>query len=263
MERLQKYMARHGLASRRACEEIIASGRVKVNGKTVTEMGFSVDPSRDRVVVDGRALRDPEKKIYIMLNKPRGYITSLRDPRGRKIVTDLLDGVSERVFPVGRLDYDSEGMLLLTNDGDLAFRLTHPGHRVSKTYRVRVKGIPAVKDLENLSRGVMLDDGITAPAGVSLIDEREGNALIEITITEGRNRQIRRMFEALGYEVLRLKRTKMGGLHLGELKPGQFRHLKESEVKTLKNMSSTKQECPPRRNKPFARGGIIKKSNMN
>lgn len=259
MERLQKFMARHGLASRRACEEIIASGRVKVNGKTVTEMGFSVDPSRDRVLVDGRVLREPEKKIYIMLNKPRGYITSLRDPRGRKIVTDLLDGVTERVFPAGRLDYDSEGLLLLTNDGELSFGLTHPGHIVTKTYRVRVRGIPSERDLDALARGVMLDDGMTAPASVIFIDEREGNALVEITITEGRNRQVRRMFEKLGFEVIRLKRTRIGGLHLGELKTGQFRHLKESEVKALKNMASSKKVSPPGRNKPFARGGIIKK----
>lgn len=254
LERLQKYMAGHGLASRRACEEIIASGRVKVNGRTITEMGYSVDPSRDRVEVDGRVLRKPEKKIYIMINKPRGYLTSLRDPGGRKIVTDLLNDVNERVFPVGRLDYDSEGMLLLTNDGDLAFRLTHPGHMAEKTYRVRMKGIPGRRELEALSRGMMLDDGMTAPARVSFIDDRDGNALIEISVTEGRNRQVRRMFEALGYEVLRLKRTSMGGLHLGELKPGQYRHLKDSEVKTLKNIA-LKKEIPPGRNKPFTRRG--------
>jgi pseudouridine synthase len=247
MERLQKYMSRHGIASRRSCEEIIAAGKVKVNGKTVTSPGVTVDPSRDRVEVDGRILALPEKKVYIILHKPRGYISTVSDPGGRKKVTDLLDGIKERIYPVGRLDSDSEGLLILTNDGDLTFSLTHPGHKVPKTYRVRVKGIPGQRDLEKLSQGIMLEEGVTAPAEVSVIDIRNGNALLELTIHEGRNRQIKRMIEKIGHEVIRLKRIKIGGLSLGDLKPGQFRHLRDSEVRRLKNLSGMKMNPRPGR----------------
>lgn len=239
-------MARLGIASRRASEEIIASGRVKVNGKTVTAPGTTVDPSRDRVEIDGRLLGQPEKHVYILINKPRGYLSTAKDPRGRKIVTELLDGVKERVFPVGRLDYDSEGLLLLTNDGDLTYRLTHPSHRVPKTYRVRVKGTPAPHDLEKLAGGIMLEDGMTAPAEIILIEEREGNALLDITLHEGRNRQIRRMFEKIGSQVIRLKRVKIGSLSLGDLKPGQHRNLHEAEVRRLKTMAGSGIRPPAR-----------------
>jgi len=257
MERLQKYMSRHGLASRRACEEIIASGKVKVNGKIVTTPGTLVDPTKVRVEVDGQRLVATEQKVYILLNKPRGYLSTVKDPRGRKIVTDLLKDVKERVYPVGRLDYDSEGLLLLTNDGELAYWLTHPGHSVPKTYKVRVKGIPTRKELETLAEGVMLEDGVTAPAEISLIDEYEGNALLEVTLSEGRNRQIRRMMETVGHEVVRLKRTRVGSLSLGDLKSGQYRHLKDDEVQGLykkfgmtKDKSSVKIENPrPKREK--------------
>jgi len=237
MERLQKFMARHGVASRRACEEIIASGKVKVNGKMVTTPGTSVDPDRDRVEVDGKQLGGDEKKVYLILNKPRGYLTTASDPRGRKKVGDLLEGVEERVFPVGRLDYDSEGLLIMTNDGDLTFRLTHPSHQVPKTYKVRVRGLPGRQELERLSRGVVLDGRMTAPAQVDCIDERDGNALLEITIHEGRNRQVRRMLEEIGYEVIRLKRTRIGPISLGDLKPGQHRPLRDSEVLGLRKMA--------------------------
>ncbi|MFZ5597677.1 MAG: pseudouridine synthase [Bacillota bacterium] len=255
MERLHKFMSRHGVASRRACEEIIAGGRVKVNGKTVSTPGVLVEPGRDRVSVDGRLLKEPEKKIYIMINKPRGYLSTVRDPGGRKKVTDLLEGVSERVYPVGRLDYDSEGLLLLTNDGDFAFRMTHPGYGITKTYRVRVKGVPKERELEILERGVRLEDGVTSPAKVFFIDEREGNALLEISIREGRNRQIRRMMDALGYEVLRLKRIKVGSLALGNLKSGQFRHLTPREVESLfKSAGMRKNDAAGNKNKHTGRG---------
>ncbi len=237
MERLQKFMSRHGVASRRACEEIIASGRVKVNGKTVTTPGTTVDPARDRVEVDGRVLGRTETPVYIMLYKPRGYLSTVSDPKGRKIVTELIPEVKERVFPVGRLDYDSEGLLIMTNDGDLTYRLTHPAHNIPKTYRVRVRGIPDTGSLDRLSRGIMLDDGMTAPARIEFIQEREGNALFEITIHEGRNRQIKRMFENIGHRVIRLKRVKMGPLSLGDMKPGQYRHLRETEVFRLKKLA--------------------------
>jgi pseudouridine synthase len=226
-------MSRHGIASRRACEEIIASGRVKVNGRLADRPGISVDPARDRVEVDGRRLGEPENKVYLMMYKPRGYLSTVADPRGRKKVVDLLEGVKERVYPVGRLDSDSEGLLLLTNDGDFAYRLTHPAHNIKKTYRVRVQGIPTEANLASLASGILLDDGMTAPAGIIFIDHREGNALLEITISEGRNRQVRRMFEKIGHAVLRLKRTRIGSLSLGNLKPGEFRTLKDNEVRGL------------------------------
>lgn len=237
MERLQKFMSRHGIASRRVCEEIIASGKVKVNGKLINTPGYIVNPDKDKVAVDGQTLGTAEKSVYIIMNKPRGYISTASDPQGRKIVSDLLQGVMERVYPIGRLDADSEGLLLLTNDGDLTYFLTHPGHKVPKTYKVRVKGIPKQQDLEKLSSGIMLDDGITAPAKINFIEEREGNALYEITIYEGRNRQIRRMFDKIGHEVLRLRRTKIGSIFLGELKPGQFRLMREQELRSLKKIA--------------------------
>ncbi len=233
-ERLQKYMAKQGIASRRNCEEIIASGRVKVNGKVVTQLGTTIDPNKDTVHLDGRKLKNISKPIYIMLNKPRGYISSIKDPRGRKIVTDLIPDIIERLFPVGRLDYNSEGLMILTNDGDFAYHLTHPSYNVPKTYRVRVKGQPSEKDIICLSEGIVLEDGPTAPAKIFHIETKEGNALYEITISEGKNKQIRRMFEKIGFEVIRLKRIKVGNLSLGDLKSGQYRHLLSSEVRKLK-----------------------------
>ncbi|MHB8158048.1 MAG: pseudouridine synthase [Desulfocucumaceae bacterium] len=246
MERLQKFMSRHGIASRRACEEIIAAGRVRVNGKVISTPGVTVDPARDKVVVDGRRLGEPEKKIYIMINKPRGYISTAQDPRGRKKVTDLLENIKERVYPVGRLDYDSEGLLIMTNDGEFAQKLTHPSHEVPKTYRVRLKGLPSDDDLDKIATGVMLDDKMTAPAKLAFIEEREGNALLEITISEGRNRQVRRMFETINFEVIRLKRVKIGSLTLGNLKSGENRPLRETEVTVLLKMAGIKRSPPKR-----------------
>ncbi|HPZ43009.1 MAG TPA: pseudouridine synthase [Bacillota bacterium] len=234
MERLQKVMARAGIASRRRCEEMIASGIVKVNGKVVTELGTKVDPYRDKIVVDGTPLIPSPRKIYILMYKPRGYITTLSDEKGRKKVTDLLRDVPERVYPVGRLDYDSEGLLLLTNDGDLTYALTHPRHQVPKTYLARVKGVPEPAKLEQMAKGLVLEDGPTAPARVRMLESREGNALLEITIHEGRNRQVRRMCDHIGHPVLRLKRTRFGNLTIGNMRPGQYRHLTREEVKRLK-----------------------------
>ncbi|MBE3588738.1 MAG: rRNA pseudouridine synthase [Thermoanaerobacteraceae bacterium] len=234
MERLQKAMARAGVASRRHCEEIIAAGLVKVNGRVVTCPGTRVDPEKDRIEVAGRVLPREERKVYILLNKPRGYITTLHDPRGRRKVTDLLPGIHHRVYPVGRLDYDSEGLLLLTNDGELTHALTHPGHRVPKTYRVRVEGVPSPDKLAQMARGLLLDDGPTAPARVALVEKGGGNALLEITIHEGRNRQVRRMCDKIGHPVRRLKRTALGPLTLQGLKPGQYRFLTPAEVALLR-----------------------------
>ncbi len=234
IERLQKYLSRHGIASRRSCEEIIASGRVRVNGILVTQMGTKIDPSKDKVWLDGRKVKSVEKPVYIMINKPRGYISSLKDPEGRKKVTDLIPGINERVFPVGRLDYNSEGLMILTNDGDFAYHLTHPSHNITKTYRVRINGFPSTGQMDQMSKGVVLEDGPFKPVAISFIDIREGNALFEISIQEGRNRVIRRFFEKIGYQVIRLKRIKVGTLSLGDLKSGQHRHLLFSEVRKLK-----------------------------
>lgn len=237
MERLQKYMARAGVASRRRCEELITSGMVKVNGKVVTQLGVKVDPAKDKIQVGGETLSLSPQKYYIMIYKPRGYITTLSDEKGRKKVTDLLKGINGRVYPVGRLDYDSEGLLLLTNDGDLTYALTHPGQRVPKTYLVRVAGVPGPAKLEQMERGLLLEDGRTAPAKVRFTGEREGNALLEITIYEGRNRQVRRMCEHIGHPVLRLKRIRFGTLGIEGLRPGQYRHLTGEEVNRLKEIA--------------------------
>lgn len=234
MERLQKMMAQAGVASRRRCEEMIVAGMVKVNGKIVTELGTKVDPLVDRIEVGGQRLSLTGRKLYLALYKPRGYVTTMHDEKGRKAVTDLVKSIDERVYPVGRLDYDSEGVLLLTNDGDFTFVMTHPKHRVPKTYQVRVAGIPSLSALERMASGIDLDDGPTAPAEVRLLGERDGNALVEITIYEGRNRQIRRMCEKVGCPVLRLVRERFGGVTLEGLRPGQFRHLSRSEVEGLK-----------------------------
>lgn len=233
MERLQKVIARAGIASRRRAEELIASGRVRVNGQVVTELGVRVDPATDRVEVDGRPVVFP-RLVYLMLHKPRGVVTTLRDPQGRATVLDLVPGVPERLFPVGRLDYDSEGLLVLTNDGELAHRLMHPSFEVVKVYRVCVAGKVTGAALKRLREGVMLDDGMTAPARVQVLSRREDGTWLEIGIHEGRNRQVRRMAKAVGLSVRRLIRIAYGPLRLGNLPPGKFRFLKESAVAALK-----------------------------
>ena len=237
MERLHKVMARAGVASRRRCEELIAAGLVKVNGRVVTEPGTKVDPAVDRIRVGGEALNLSPVRQYIMMYKPRGYITTMSDEKGRRKVTDLLKDNTSRVYPVGRLDYDSEGLLLLTNDGDLTYALTHPGRQVPKTYQARVAGVPDSVKLKQMEKGLPLEDGLTAPARVQLRGEREGNALLEITIHEGRKHQVKRMCEYIGHPVMRLKRIKFGDLRIDDLKPGQYRHLTGDELKTLKEKS--------------------------
>ena len=237
MERLQKVMALAGIASRRACEEIIAAGRVTVNGRKVTEPGTKVQPGRDVVRVDGKKISAPERHDYILLYKPRGYLSTVKDPRGRKTVMDLLDGLDTRVYPVGRLDYDSEGLLLLTNDGELTFALTHPKHQVKKTYLARIKGVPSRNSMELLANGVELEDGPTAPAAVEMDDIYNGNARLRITIHEGRNRQVRRMCEYIGHPVLSLKRVALGNLTAAGLTSGQYRRLNPAELRNLKKLA--------------------------
>ncbi|WP_019122916.1 pseudouridine synthase [Brevibacillus massiliensis] len=234
MERLQKVLAQAGVASRRRCEELIKQGRVEVNGTVIRELGTKVDPLRDRIAVDGRQIRR-EEHLYLLLNKPKGVITSLSDPQGRRVVTDLLTGIDERVYPVGRLDYDTSGLLLLTNDGDLANRLAHPSYEIDKVYRAWVRGIPSEDKLRRLAEGVRLEDGMTAPGQASLVvaDRSRNRALIELTIHEGKNRQVRRMCEAIGHPVLELERIRLGFLTLEGLKKGRFRHLTDEEVARL------------------------------
>ncbi|KAF1086484.1 Ribosomal large subunit pseudouridine synthase B [Sporotomaculum syntrophicum] len=237
MERLQKFMARSGVASRRGSEELIAQGKVRVNGKQVIVPGFKIDPLRDRVEVDGRPVRKPEKKVYILLFKPAGYVSTVTDPQGRRKVIDLLSGIKQRVYPVGRLDYDSEGLLLLTNDGALTYALTHPRHEIPKTYQVRVQGVPDKNRLEELAKGVVLKDGPTAPAKVRMLKNLgDDTALLEITVHEGKNRQVRRMCEHIGHQVLSLRRISIGPLKIGDLQRGRYRHLTNREVKMLMKM---------------------------
>lgn len=232
-ERLQKLISQAGIASRRAAEELILHGRVSVNGVVVTELGSKADPSTDRITVDGAELRFGSKPVYILLNKPVGYITALKDSQGRSLVTDLLHGVTERVYPVGRLDYNTEGLLLLTNDGAWANRLMHPRHEVAKEYFVRVRGKASEQQLNKLAEGVDLEDGRTAPATVRLVKGGEQNDWISVTIHEGRNRQVRRMCDAVGLSVVRLRRVRYGALAMGDLKVGQFRYLNDHEVQEL------------------------------
>ena len=232
-ERLQKFMARAGAGSRRQCEKYIADGRVKVNGEVVTELGTKINPVVDRVELDDRLLSIKETRIYLALNKPPGFLTSVTDSFGRPTVIDLLGGISDRIFPVGRLDLDTEGLLLLTNDGELAFRLTHPRYKVKKRYITEVEGHPADSDLAMLRQGIMLEDGITAPAEATILNRTQHTSIVEITIHEGRKRQIRRMFQTLGHDVVMLKRIAIDSIILGDIPIGNCRNLTEMEIDKL------------------------------
>ena len=230
-ERLQKILSARGAASRRKAEELIRAGRVTVNGIPAV-LGTAADPETDAIKIDGKPLPGPQKNVYILLHKPRGYVTTLSDEKGRKNVTQLLTGCGCRVYPVGRLDMDSEGLLLLTNDGDFAQKLTHPSKEVDKVYQVRVTGYtPGAQ--ERLARPITLDGYTIAKPGVRLLRVQEDRAMLEVTIHEGRNRQVRRMCAAAGMEVKRLLRVREGKLSLGSLKSGQWRYLTEEEVRTL------------------------------
>jgi 23S rRNA pseudouridine2605 synthase len=236
--RLQKLIAASGLASRREAERWIEAGRVTVDGKPAT-IGDSADPDRQTIAVDGRPIGRAERPVYILLNKPVGYVTTMRDPEGRPVVTDLLREVRERVVPVGRLDLTTEGVLLLTNDGDLALHLSHPRFHVEKTYLARVRGMLDEDALQKLAQGVQLDDGMTAPAIVEMGRVTGSHSWLQLTLREGRNRQVRRMCEALGYPVSRLKRIRYAFLELGRLQPGEFRYLGPEEVQQLKGLTAT------------------------
>lgn len=230
--RLQKYMAENGIASRRKSEELIAAGKVRVNGK-IAAIGDKVDPKHDKVTVSGKRVVKVKKNVYIMLHKPRGFITTMHDEMDRKCVAELIQDVPERVYPVGRLDRESEGLLLLTNDGEFANALTHPSRHVPKTYRVTVRPDVTKEQLAAFENGIEIDGRPTLPAEVRVLDKQEGRVVLEVVIYEGRNRQIRKMCEALGLEVARLKRTKIGSLKLGMLKQGEYRYLSEDELHGL------------------------------
>jgi 23S rRNA pseudouridine2605 synthase len=254
-ERLQKIIAAAGIASRRKAEELISGGLVSVNGQTVTQLGSKADPTSDRIKVNGKLIGAPERHVYVLLHKPKGYVTTVTDPEGRPTVLDLVRGIATRVYPVGRLDYSSEGLLLLTNDGELARALTHASSHVPKTYLVKVSGQPTEVEIEKLRRGILLPaertplKGVpgketktesrrrsqsvrTAPARIQLLREA-ANPWYEVSLIEGRNRQIRRMFEEVGHHVEKIKRVRYGPLEL-DVEPGKFRHLSSKEVAQLK-----------------------------
>lgn len=235
MERLQKVMAHAGVASRRRCEEYIKQGKVKVNGQVVRELGRKVDPQQDQIMVEGRILQLEAKCTYLFY-KPLQVITSMSDPQHRKVVADYFRQVKERVYPVGRLDYDTEGLLLMTNDGELANRLMHPRYEIEKQYVATLKGVIAPQALQQLREGVRLEDGWTAPAKVRLVSKDDRVSRIRLIIHEGRNRQIRRMCEAVGFPVMALKRERIGFLTLQGLQAGQYRKLTGDEQRRLQNM---------------------------
>ncbi len=217
---------------------MVTEGRVMVNGRIVETLGFKADPSKDHIKVDGRRLTHPEPKVILLLNKPRGYLSTVKDPKGRPTVLDLLRNVKWRIYPVGRLDFDAEGLLLLTNDGDLAHLLSHPRFSIPKTYLVKVAGVPEEKKLTRLKRGVSLEDGEAKAVSCNLIRQREKNSWVRVVVTEGRNRLLKRMFAAIGHTVLKLKRVEYGPIQLGDLPFGQFRYLTPGEMEKLNRMSS-------------------------
>lgn len=234
--RLQKVIADSGLASRRKAETLITVGRVTVNGRVVRELGTRIDPAHDHVKVDGHHLKPAPPETFVMLNKPEGYVSSMSDPEGRPTITDLLPGVGPRVFPVGRLDFDSEGLMLLTNHGELAQALLHPRYHVPKTYRIKVKGVLSDEEIRSLEHGVVLEDGPTGKAVVRKGGKAEKNSWLEITIFEGRKHQVKRMLEAVGHPVLRLIRVRFGPLALGDLPAGQYRFLTDREANALRDL---------------------------
>jgi 23S rRNA pseudouridine2605 synthase len=233
-ERLQKYLAECGIASRRKCEEYIIQGKVQVNGKTITELGVKVNPEKDKITFEGKNVKQEERKVYILLNKPIGYVTTSDEQFGRDKVLDLVK-VRERVVPVGRLDMYTSGALILTNDGDFVYKVTHPKHEIRKTYTVTVKGIIKNEEVEQLRKGVKIDDYTTRPAKVKILktDEEKDISRLEITIHEGKNRQVRRMCESVGRRVIALHRSKIGNIGVKDIELGKWRYLKDFEVKTL------------------------------
>jgi len=232
--RLQKFLAHAGVASRRASEEMIKQGRIAVNGRIVTDMGIMVNEN-DTVSVDGKKILNHESKdkIYVILNKPEGYVSTVKDQFGRPTVIDLVSEIKCRIYPVGRLDYDTSGLIILTNDGEFTYRLTHPKHEIDKVYEALVSGVPTKSELEQFRTGLKIDHYVTSPAGIEIIDVKDKNAVIRVTIHEGKNRQVRKMCEAIGHKVLSLKRISIGPIALGDLPLGKWRMLTSDEVNSL------------------------------
>ncbi len=257
LERLQKIIAHAGFASRREAETMIREGRVTVNGRVVTELGTKADPARDHVKVDGKLITKPEDHRYILLYKPREVMTTVADPQGRRTVIDLIKGVRERIYPVGRLDFHSEGLILLTNDGDLAFKVSHPKHGSVKTYHVKVRGVPEDRIVAKLERGITIDNKRTLPCEIARMKttgkgDDEGNSWFEVKLREGRTQQIRKMFQAVGHPVSKLRRVAIGPLSDPRLTPGDYRELTSKEVKMLATMQEPAKPKPRRAPAPRA-----------
>ena len=233
-ERLQKILSKAGITSRRKAEELILQGRVSVNGRVVKELGAKAVLGKDDICLDGEAIKPEAEKVVVALFKPRNCVTTLHDPQGRATVADLVKGISVRVYPVGRLDYDAEGLLLLTNDGDLAHRLQHPRYKVAKTYLVKIRGRPPEEALTQLQQGIRLEDVITAPAELHVLEDDNKATWLTLTLREGRNHQVKRMCAAVGCPVLKLRRTQIGPIDLGNLQPGRSRTLRAREVRALR-----------------------------
>lgn len=234
--RLQKYIAHAGVTSRRKAEDLILEGKVKVNDKVVLELGVKVDPKKDRVKVNDENIKIEKRDVYIMLNKPVGYVTTMKDEKDRRIVTDLIDGVKERIYPVGRLDADTTGLLILSNDGDVTYKLTHPRHEIIKRYIAIVEGVPNKWELEQFRKGLMIDGKKTSDASIEISKRYEDESILDISIHEGRNRQVKKMCKAINHPVKKLKRIAIGNLELGNLKLGSWRYLRDEEVRGLKSL---------------------------
>jgi len=239
-QRLQKLLAAAGVASRREAEKLITSGRVALDGEVVTQPGAKADPDHVTITVDGKPIELHPARVYVLLNKPRGYTSTRRDPHAPRVVTELVKDVAAALYPVGRLDVDTEGLLILTNDGDFTFKMTHPSHQVPKAYRAEVRGLVTQETLRHLAGGVFLEDGFTASAKVSLfaLNTARQTSVVNVVIREGRKRQVRRMFDAVGHPVVRLVRTKIGNITIGKLKPGEWRFLTTQEVEGLLAIAS-------------------------
>lgn len=236
--RINKYIASCGIASRRKAEELITENRVKVNGNIVSELSFQIDENKDKVEVDGKVIGLEEKLVYVMLNKPEGYVTTVKDQFDRKSVIDLVKDIDARVYPIGRLDYETSGLLLLTNDGDLTYKLTHPKHEVDKTYVATLKGIPTASEMTNFEKGLYIEDYKTSPAKIKIVkkNEEKNYCVCEIKIHEGRNRQVRKMCRAINHPVMNLRRKAMGKIVLSDVEIGQYRYLTSEEVDYLKKI---------------------------
>lgn len=232
--RLQKYLADSGICSRRKAEEYILAGRVRVNGEVINTLGTKVDDEKDKIYFDNKLLKQEEKKVYLMLNKPEGYVTTVKDQFDRKTVMDLIKDIPYRIVPIGRLDYDTSGLLLFTNDGEVVYKLTHPKHNIDKVYEAKIKGIPSKEEIKNFENGLYIDNYKTSKAKLEIIKTEKDTSIVRITIHEGKNRQVRKMCEKIGHSVIKLKRISIGNLKLGNLPVGEYRILNKKEENYIK-----------------------------